>query len=157
MGRTSVRITSYRPELAAAFERLSRNWIEAMFTLEPAEAEYLADPERHIIQRGGEIFFALEDGVVLGTCAAIPHGEAEFELAKLHVLPEAQGHGIGRGLVEAVIQFARERGARRVILVSSSRLQAALVLYESLGFRNLPFPGPRPYVDADIYMELGLG
>src|SRR5512135_922650 len=106
-----VRITPFRPELAPAFERLSRDWIEAMFTLEPAEAVYLADPEQYIIRQGGEIFFAVDGEEVLGTCAAIPHGEGEFELAKLHVRPAAQGRGIGRALVEAVLRFARERRA----------------------------------------------
>jgi ribosomal protein S18 acetylase RimI-like enzyme len=156
MVTSSVRITSFRPELATAFARLSRAWIEAMFTLEPAEAEYLADPERHIVRQGGEIFFALEREAVLGTCAAIPHGDHEFELAKLAVIPEARGRGLGRALAEAVLQFARARGARRVMLVSSSRLEPALALYRSMGFQARPFPGPRPYGDADIYMEMDL-
>ena len=39
---------------------------------------------------GGEVFFAVEDGVVLGTCAAIPHAPGVLELAKFAVVPAAQ-------------------------------------------------------------------
>lgn len=151
-----VRITRYRPELAPAFDRLNRAWIASLFTLEPRDEEYLRDPEGHIIDRGGEIFFALDGDRVLGTCAAIPSGAGVMELAKLAVDPEAQGRGLGRALVLATIEFARERRARTLMLVSNSSLVPALRLYTSLGFRELPFPGPRPYIDADVYMELEL-
>jgi hypothetical protein len=41
-------------------------------------------------------------------------------------------------------------------MVSSSTLTPALSLYEALGFEHRPFPGPPPYADADVYMELVL-
>jgi putative acetyltransferase len=151
-----VRITTFRPELAPAFDRLNRAWIASRFTLEPRDEEYLGDPQGHVIDQGGEIFFALRGDQVVGTCAAIPTGDGVIELAKLAVDPVAQGRGLGRALAEAAIGFARSRQARRVMLVSNSTLVPALRLYSSLGFQQLPFPGPRPYVDADVYMELTL-
>jgi putative acetyltransferase len=105
---------------------------------------------------GGEIFFARQGAIVVGTCAAIPLGDGQFELAKLCVTQAAQGGGLGRALAQAVVEFARARGADRVILVSSSQLAPALRLYESMGFRHRPFPGVPPYADADVYMELDL-
>jgi putative acetyltransferase len=98
-----VLITPYRPELAAAFDRLNRAWITRLFTLEPGDEAYLADPEGHIIARGGEIFFALEGSRVQGTCAAIPAESGIVELAKVAVDPAAQGRGLGRALAEAAI------------------------------------------------------
>ncbi len=93
---------------------------------------------------------------MIGTCAAIPHGDGQFELAKLCVTPAAQGGGLGRALAQTVVEFARSRGAYRVVLVSSSKLVPALRLYEALGFEHRPFPGVPPYADADMYMELEL-
>jgi GNAT superfamily N-acetyltransferase len=151
-----VLITPYRPELAAAFDRLNRAWITRLFTLEPRDEAHLAHPEGHIIARGGEIFFALEGGHALGTCAAIPAEPGVVELAKLAVDPAARGRGVGRALAEAAIGFARSRQAHRVMLVSNSRLVPALRLYASLGFRERPFPGPSPCINADVYMELEL-
>jgi putative acetyltransferase len=156
MSPATRQIVGYRPEFAPDFARLNRAWLERYFTVEPLDEEYLGDPEGHILAPGGEIFFALDAGRVVGTCAAIPHGKHQFELAKLAVTPEAQGRGIGRALAEAVVAFALRRGARQVILVSNSQLAPALRLYEALGFQRRPFPGPPPYADADVYMELSV-
>lgn len=154
MTAVDTAIVRYRPEFAQDFARLNRAWLERYFTVEPLDEEYLGDPEGRILAPGGEIFFAVQAGTVVGTCAAIPKGGGQFELAKLCVTPTAQGGGLGRALANTVVEFARERGARRVVLVSSSRLAPALRLYEALGFEHRPFPGPRPYADADVYMEL---
>jgi GNAT superfamily N-acetyltransferase len=154
---SGIEIVGYRRDLAADFDRLNREWLEKYFTVEPLDEEYLSDPEGHIVVPGGEVFFALDGGIAIGTCAAIPKGADEFELAKLAVTPAAQGRGLGRVLSERVIRFAREHGARRVTLVSNSGLVAALRLYESLGFAHAPFPFAPPYVDADVYMVLELG
>jgi ribosomal protein S18 acetylase RimI-like enzyme len=153
---STTTIVPYRPEFAAAFARLNRAWLEHYFTIEPLDELYLGDPERNIIAPGGEIFFAIDNGVVLGSCAAIPHGDNQFELAKLAVTPEAQGRRLGRALAQAVIAFAEDKGAKQVVLVSNSRLETALRLYEALGFQHRPFPGPPPYTQADVYMELDL-
>jgi putative acetyltransferase len=152
----NVEIVPYRAAFAADFARLNRAWLEEYFTVEPLDEEYLGDPEGHILQPGGEIFFAVEADRVIGTCAAIPRPDDSFELAKLAVTPDAQGRGLGRALAVSVIDFAKSRGATRLVLVSNSTLVPALRLYESMGFRHLPFPGPPPYTDADVYMELAL-
>ena len=156
MTQREIEIVTYRPELAEDFAQLNREWLEKYFTVEPLDEEYLSDPEGHIMQPGGEIFFAIEGNRVIGTCAAIPREDGTIELAKLAVTPSAQGRGLGRALSVAVIEFARTRGVKSVYLVSSSVLGPALRLYETLGFRNLPFPWPPPYTDADVYMELDI-
>ena len=156
MTQHAINIVRYRPEFAHHFAELNREWLEKYFTVEPLDEEYLSDPAGHIMQPGGEIFFAVEGDRVLGTCAAIPREDGIIELAKLAVTPTAQGRGLGRALSIAVIDFARARGVKRVYLVSSSRLGPALRLYETLGFRHLPFPWPPPYTDADVYMELDI-
>ena len=152
--RGDVEIVTYRPEFAKDFALLNYEWLEKYFTVEPLDEEYLSDPEGHIMQLGGEIFFALDGNRVIGTCAAIPREDGTMELAKLAVTPDAQGRGLGRALSVAVIEFARSRQPKNLYLVSSTRLGPALRLYETLGFRHLPFPWPPPYTDADVYMEL---
>ena len=156
LSQLGTEIVRYRPEFATDFARLNREWLERYFTVEPLDEEYLGDPEGRILAPGGEIFFALQGASVVGTCAAIPHGHDEFELAKLCVAPAAQARGLGRALAQTVVEFARARGAQRVVLVSSSKLAPALRLYDSLGFQHRPFPGAPPYADADVYMELEL-
>lgn len=152
----NVHIETFKPEHEQAFAALNRAWLVEHGLLEPPDEDQLADPGGTILAPGGQIFVAIRDQEVLGTCAVIPHGRGVVELAKLAVAPAAQGQGLGRRLVEACLAFARERDTRRVVLVSSSRLPAALRLYQAMGFRHRPLPADVPYATADVYMELDL-
>ena len=71
------------------------------------------------------------------------------ELAKLAVDARVQGHGLGRRFTETALTWARRRGAHKVILLSSTKLQAALRLYERLGFQYGPLPAGPGYQTAD--------
>ena len=55
-------------------------------------------------------------------------------LEDLFVREDARGTGVGRALVEGVVDLARERGCRRVELDANEDNAAALALYRSLGF-----------------------
>ena len=60
----------------------------------------------------------------------------ECYLAELYVVPPRRGHGIGRALMVAAMDVARERGADRMDLGTSENDVAACRLYERLGFTN---------------------
>jgi ribosomal protein S18 acetylase RimI-like enzyme len=60
----------------------------------------------------------------------------ECYLQELYVVPGKRGRGIGRALMEAAIQTAREHGATTMDLGTSEDDTAARALYESLGFSN---------------------
>jgi putative acetyltransferase len=151
-----VLIDTFRSDDQRAFDALNRAWLTEFGLLEVPDERQLADPVEQIIGPGGQIFVARRSGEVIGTCAVLPHAEGELELLKLAVAPAAQGLGLGRRLVEACLAYARGQGARRVVLLSNSRLEAALRLYEGLGFRRAPLPPGNAYVTADVYMELDL-
>ena len=151
-----MNIVPFRPEHSAAFDALNREWLVGHGLLEDADEPHLRDPQRHILDAGGAIFVALDGDDVLGTCAIVPDQDGVFELVKLAVSPRAQGQGIGRRLVDLSITEARERGARQLVLLSSSLLKAALRLYEQAGFRHAPIPPSNPYETADVYMVLDL-
>jgi GNAT superfamily N-acetyltransferase len=123
--RKNVEIDVFRQEHARRFGELNREWLERYHLMEASEEEQLADPQKHFIDSGGQIFVALHDGHVIGTCAITPHGADEVELAKLTVASEYRGHGIARRLVERCIAYARERQVRRMMLLSNSQLQGA--------------------------------
>ncbi|MGH7496055.1 MAG: GNAT family N-acetyltransferase [bacterium] len=152
----NIAIDIFRPRHASRFAELNREWLERYNLMESSEEEQLADPQAHFLDCGGQIFVALHDDNVIGTCAVVPHGVDEFELAKLAVSSEFRGQGIARRLVERCIAYVREQGVRRVILVSNSQLKAALRLYESLGFKYCALPEVRKYEVADVYMVLDL-
>lgn len=148
-----IQIETFRPGHARAFETLNRAWLVAHGLLEHRDEEHLADPWGHIVAPGGQIFVATGGDVVVGTCAIVPDGTDTCELVKLTVEASARGHGTGRRLVEACLAFARARGSRRVVLLSNSRLVAAVRLYERVGFQHCPLPPDVKYATADVCME----
>jgi GNAT superfamily N-acetyltransferase len=149
-------VVTWRPEYREDFERLNREWIETWFTVEPSDAAVFRDPETAIVRPGGEIFFVVDETGVQGTCALIAHAPGVLELAKMAVSPAAQGRGYGRLLMRAAIAHARRVGARKVMLVSNTRLAPALGLYRKCGFVEVPMEPGIAYARADIQMELEL-
>lgn len=146
-------VVRYREELRPAFERLNRDWIESYFVLEDADRELFNDPERTILDRGGQVFFVLESGAVLGTCAVLRHSSTLYEIAKMAVAPQARGRGLGDLLMNAALGFARESGARRVAIVSNTVLAPALRLYRKHGFLEVPLASDGRYRRANIRLE----
>jgi GNAT superfamily N-acetyltransferase len=65
-------------------------------------------------------------------------GPAEAEVRALAVAPEAQGRGVGRALVQAVIDLAAEWSVERLVLHSQPTMLAAHHLYEQAGFVRVP-------------------
>ena len=146
-----VEIVEYRPDLAEAFERLNMEWIERWFRLESIDAAVLSDPEGAILAGGGTILFALVDGVTVGTCALKRDGD-RYELTKMAVTPAAQGAGVGRALVQAIIQRFKALGGSELWLETAYVLEPAIQLYKSSGF--VPAEAPRPSEDrrCELYM-----
>jgi putative acetyltransferase len=152
----TISIAPFEPGDGPAFAALNRAWLIGYGLIEPADERQLDDPQTHVFARGGEIYMARLDEQTVGCCAAIPHGDRVIEVAKLAVDPAARGHGIGRKLVHAVLRFGQERQCTTAMLTSSTKLAAALHLYESLGFGYRPVPAEVPYRTVDVYMELDL-
>lgn len=151
-----MEIVSYNAKYKQAFHDLNILWLEGYDLLEEKDLACLEQPEAVILASGGEIFFALDEGTIAGTCAALFDSPGIVELAKLAVLPAFRQRGIGRRLCHAVLDYARRQGATRVILSSSSKLSPAIRLYESLGFRHVFTPVGIPYRSANVFMVLDL-
>jgi len=89
-------------------------------------------------QRGQVALIARLDGVLAGTCLLV---RSELEpchpvspwLAGLYVAPEHRCHGIGRVLVTAIEDQARQRGSRHLYLYTDG----AITYYERLGWRAI--------------------
>jgi GNAT superfamily N-acetyltransferase len=60
----------------------------------------------------------------------------ECYVEELYVVPTHRGRGLGRAMIEAALQLAREEGAAEMHLATGETDVAARALYESLGFSN---------------------
>jgi GNAT superfamily N-acetyltransferase len=80
-------------------------------------------------------------------------GALDAYLEELYVVPERRGQGLGRALLEAAMDYARERGAARIDLNTSVDDVVARALYESAGFTNReggPEGPPMLYYERDL-------
>ncbi len=135
--KTPLRLREFSDDLAQAFHDINKEWIEAMFVLEPLDREVLENPRDKIIAPGGTILFVEAEGVgVVGTCALKPTGGNGYELTKMGVLESARGLGAGAFLLAATMARAQRLGADPLYLLTNKSCEAAIHLYEKLGFRH---------------------
>lgn len=74
-------------------------------------------------------------GRAVGHATLVPDREGACELA-IFVLNEYQGAGIGTRITEALLGLGRERGVDRVWLTVERWNEAAIQLYEKMGFEK---------------------
>lgn len=158
----SVEIVGFDPRYSDAFARLNYQWIEHYFAVEPEDRRALDHPFEYAIAPGGEIFFALLQGQVVGCVAMVPKSadraaDGDVELAKMAVHPENQGQGIGRVLLERCIRYAREQRLKRIVLTTNDMLKPALKIYHNAGFVDLPANPDTRYARGNLAMQLILG
>lgn len=151
-----VKIVGFDARFAKHFADLNYEWIEKAYKVEEHDHEVLDHPVEHIIEPGGEIFFAVTGDSVVGTVALVNINDEEFELAKMAVSPEFQGLGISNRLMKACVEHARAKAKRRIILESNTRQAAAVSLYRKFGFQETPLDPNSLFVRANIRMELAI-
>ena len=127
-GRSQITFRKYRAGDAEIFRVLNEQWIAKFFGLEPKDLEILSDPEKYILQPGGHIYFATDEDENAACCALIANGAGSFELAKMAVREDRRNQGIGRALLEHVVEAARNSGVRKLTLETNRRLANAIHL-----------------------------
>ena len=135
---TNIWISDYKPEYKEVFSSLNLEWLEKAFVLQKFDREVFSDPEKYIIAKGGEIFFAMIGEKPVGTAALYPD-DSDFELCKMSVDPSYRGYGIGEKLVQEGLERAVKKGASKLMLTSNShKLAPAVKLYKKMGFKEVP-------------------
>lgn len=154
----NIRIELYRPEYKEDFIRLNTEWITTFFKIEESDILALNNVEEYIIGKGGQIFLTIDEnrGEVLGCCALIKHPDTgTTEMGKMAVTPKAQGLGLGRKLGQALIDYARQNGIKKIFLEGNTKMEASIILYRKLGFEEVPI-SEASYERCDIMMTLDI-
>lgn len=157
----AVEIADYSDEYGDYFKALNIEWLEKYFEVEERDLQILTDPVSEIIHKGGFIFFARLEGEVVGTGALLLVDDVTFEIVKMAVTERAQGKQVGKRLTSALIDKAKEEGAKHIILKTDSKLWAAVNLYRKSGFKvtvgETYASGPFDREKYGIVMKLDLG
>ena len=149
-------IRQARPDEMDTVRALFRTYLDHVAAPEcfPSfEAELAALPGR-FAQPEGCILLAEFDGEIAGVVALRPIQPHTGEVKRLFVLPAFHGRGLGRLLMNALLERARATGYQRLLLDTiPGRMDAAIALYRSLGFRDTGryYDDPIPGI---LYMEL---
>jgi len=154
-----INIVPYHRKYKSDFAKLNYEWLNKYYKsdgIEDEDKRLLENPETEIIKKGGEIFFALLNGIVVGTCAVLKIDAQTYELSKMGVTEKAQGKQIGKKLALTAIGYAVDQSAAKLMLYTSSKLNAALNLYRSLGFTEVQGKQNDRYIRELISMELDL-
>lgn len=133
---TNIDVRSHSMAFAEYFKKINENWITTYFSMEESDIQILNDPQKYILDRGGNVFIALSNNKPVGTCALLVRDGITCELTKMAVHPEVQGQGIGFMLGQAFIEKAKERGFKRIVLEGNDKMEASLALYHKLGFNE---------------------
>ena len=103
----------------------------------------------------GRLLLALEDGQTAGCIALRPLERGVCEMKRLYVRPAFRASGIGRVLVDRVMQEARNAGYQRMRLDTLPSMKSAQALYRRLGFQEIAPYYENPVAGA-VFLELQL-
>ena len=104
-----------------------------------AESEHgLSTSIEELLQPRGRLYLAELDGIPVGLGGLKPVSDEIVEIKRMYVQPAARGHGIGRALLQRLLDDARELTFRVVRLESAAFMGEAHALYRSFGFEDVP-------------------
>lgn len=128
----------------------------ATFCFGALEQEAANLPNSYLDQNGGAILASSNHhpiGFVAWRCLPAPELASAWELKRLWLRPQARGLGIGRALVQQVLDRASANGKSIVLLdTSPDVMPAAHRLYLQMGFSECP-PYNGPSLEGIIYMR----
>ncbi len=132
---------------------LNREWLERYFRVEDHDAQAFDDPETQVLADGGIILMAEIAGEIVGTGSLMKMEEGIYEVVKMAVTENWQGKGIGEQLLLALIERARQKKARKLFIVSNTKLEPAIRLYRRHGFNDSAENHHSHYERGNITLE----
>lgn len=110
-----------------------------------------------ILSGEGSALVAVEEDGRLLACGALKRIEEDTaEVKRMYTLPEARGRGLGRQILNGLIERGRSLGFRRLVLETGDLQAEAIRLYESAGFRRIPNYGYYVGIENSLCYELPL-
>src|SRR5215831_8222364 len=132
----------YYAELARRFE----NGFDVSLSRDP-EADDMIRPR-------GAFLVAMSDGLPIGCVGLKGTGSEIAEVKRLWVAPSARGLGVGRRLMDAAENAARNLSVKIVRLDTNSALAEALQFYRSTGWTEIDRFNDDPYPDLFFEKQL---
>ncbi len=111
------------------------------------------------INKGGYFWVAKDDGKLAGTVGIIPYTDDVYVLKKFFVYEMYQGHPLhlGQKLFSLLLEFAKKKGAKKILLDTPRNTVRAHKFYERAGFKKVereavPVKYKTPYEECDYFI-----
>lgn len=149
-GSQEIRLTSYQRATDVPMEDARKllaahlTWAYDKFrALGAPDLDLMVHSERFfehfsdMLPPNGAYFLAhTQDDTAVGTGALRRVSEEVAEMKHLYVQPQARGTGLGRALIEARIQAARELGIKTLVADTFQGNEPMIRLYRRIGFKD---------------------
>lgn len=98
------------------------------------------------------VVVACQSDRIIGTGVLKPQGEGARvgEIVRMSVATDCRRRGIGRQILNALIEAGRERGYARIILETTQTWDGAIAFYQAAGFQITH------HQDGDVYFVMQL-
>jgi ribosomal protein S18 acetylase RimI-like enzyme len=154
-------ITIHQAQMTAEIEttraifREYETWLGLDLCFQGFESELAELPGKYALP-DGRLYLAFADGELAG-CGALRKIAPDIcEMKRLFVRHNFRGLGIGRLLIDELINAAREAGYEKMRLDTyPEKMGKAVDLYRSYGFEEIPAYYDNPH-DGVLFMELSL-
>ena len=123
------------------------DWEQFEDELSQIGAKY-SDPE-------GLFLLALKGNMPVGCVGLRQLSKRICELKRMYVLPEKRGKGIGRRLLQDIIEMAKSRKYEFMRLDTTTDLKTAISLYRTFGFYEITAYNSNPLPNV-LFFELKL-
>ncbi len=124
-------------DVPAVIHLIGRVFDEYGLLFDPAaEVPDLVAFARHYTGFRGAFFVVRDAGRVVGSVGVERLDASTAELHRLYLDPPLRGRGLGRTLVETILNWCRTERIGQLVLWSDTRFDRAHVLYERLAFHR---------------------
>lgn len=133
-----MKVIPFQEKYRQDFIDFNKDWIVRNFGfLEQEDLDTFGQIDREMAS-GAAIFIATDDEEnALACCMVRPMKDGCWELCKFASNPALPHKGAGCAVFEASIQYAVEHNARELFLLSNSKLETALHIYQKYGFEEI--------------------
>lgn len=111
--------------------------MEELYELPPGSGLGLSAPPQDFAPPSGAFVVVYADGRPVAGGGVKRDEDGVAEIKRMYVAPEARGHGLGRRLLEALEDTARELGYARIRLDTGARQPGARALFERAGYHPI--------------------
>ncbi len=139
----------FRPEDQAAVKQLVLAGLgEHWGKIDPTRNPDLDDIAVTYAQ--ADFLVAWSAGHIVGCGVLVPGAQYTAEIVRMSVAADMRRQGIARCILDRLVEIARERGCKQVILETTATWAGVIEFYLRCGFRITH------YQDGDVYFALDL-